>query len=181
MRYPLKRRLRGPRCRSLRLRTFSPPTRFDPRSFQSVDSGYTGPSKLVYIYIYIYIVTLWTRDGVWLLVRAFVLARRTWWYSCSKHTPWSLLLAVGLYSQPFTITLACSLERHFFPPPTENKVSVTSHITYFVYCYIISCVSLSPSFVSNCFTCLRVVFTSKTSGHCLRAVRAIEGYSFLLK
>ena len=58
------------------------------------------------------------------------------------HTPRSVLLAAGLYSQPFTITSACSLERHFSPPPSENEVSVTSHMTYFVYCYIISYVSL---------------------------------------
>jgi len=40
-RYPLYRRLGGPKGRSGRVRKISPPTGFDPRTIQSVASRYT--------------------------------------------------------------------------------------------------------------------------------------------
>ena len=40
-RYPLYRRLGGPRCRSGRVRKIFPPPGFDPRTVQPVDSRYT--------------------------------------------------------------------------------------------------------------------------------------------
>jgi hypothetical protein len=43
-RYPLYRRLSGPRGRSGRVRTISPPPGFDPRTLQPVASRYTDYS-----------------------------------------------------------------------------------------------------------------------------------------
>jgi hypothetical protein len=54
-RYPLYRRLGGPQGRSERARKISPPTGFDPRTVQSVESlyrlSYRGPLEYNNIHI----------------------------------------------------------------------------------------------------------------------------------
>ena len=58
-RYPLYRRLGGPKGRSGQVRKISPPPGFDPRIVQPVANRYTDyatrPTIYIYIYIYIYV------------------------------------------------------------------------------------------------------------------------------
>lgn len=69
------------------------------------------------------------------------------------HTHTTVCPACGRTVQSFTRTSTCSLERHFSQQPL-------------------------PSSFPTAPTCLRLVFISRTSGHCLLTVRSIEGYSF---
>jgi hypothetical protein len=53
-RYPLYRRLGGPQGQSRRVRKISPPTGFDPRTFQPVASRYTDWAILAHYFQTVY-------------------------------------------------------------------------------------------------------------------------------